>query len=127
MGDITKFMHKLCTAYSMYFNSKYNRTGALFEGKFKSEYADTDQYLKYLFSYIHLNPLKLIDTKWKEKKPLSTDEYDNFLKDYKFSSYLDYMGSTRPDRKIINPEDFPQYFPSKDIFRSEILDWITLA
>jgi hypothetical protein len=25
-----------------------------------------DEYLKYLFSYIHLNPIKIIDPEWKE-------------------------------------------------------------
>ena len=65
-GDVSKFMHKLTTGYSMYYNNKYERTGALFEGKFKSEHANNDRYLKYLFSYIHLNPVKLIDANWKE-------------------------------------------------------------
>src|SRR3989338_11478806 len=36
---ISKFMQKLSTAYSMYYNKKYQRTGGLFEGKFKSEHA----------------------------------------------------------------------------------------
>src|SRR3989344_979129 len=64
-NGISKFMQKLSTAYSMYFNKKYKRTGCLFEGKFKSQHVDTDEYLKYLFSYIHLNPVKLIQEDWK--------------------------------------------------------------
>ncbi len=58
---ITTFMQKLSTAYVMYYNKKYKRSGGLFEGKFKSKYAGEDRYLKYLFSYIHLNPLKILD------------------------------------------------------------------
>ena len=57
---ISKFMQKLSTAYSMYYNKKYNRTGSLFEGKFKAQHLNKDSYLKYIFSYIHLNPIKLI-------------------------------------------------------------------
>ena len=34
-GSISKFMQKLTTGYSMYYNKKYERTGSLFEGKFK--------------------------------------------------------------------------------------------
>src|SRR3989338_5705420 len=64
-GGISKFMQKLTTAYSMYYNKKYARTGGLFEGKFKSEHAGKDRYLKYIFSYIHLNPLKIINKNWK--------------------------------------------------------------
>ena len=52
---VSKFMQKLSTAYVMYFNQKYKRVGALFEGKFKSQYAGDDRYLKYLFSYINKN------------------------------------------------------------------------
>src|SRR3989344_1864178 len=65
-GNISLFMQKLATAYVMYFNKKYNRSGSLFEGKFKSQHINSDRYLKYIFSYIHLNPVKIIDSKWKE-------------------------------------------------------------
>src|SRR3989338_5014391 len=49
----SKFMHRLSTAYTMYFNVGRKRSGALFQGRFKAEHAKNDRYLKYLFSYIH--------------------------------------------------------------------------
>ena len=124
-GNITKFMHKLCTSYSMYYNNKYMRTGKLFEDKFKSEHADSDRYLKYLFSYIHLNPLKIIDKDWKNKnnKKLGVD----FLSNYKFSSYIDYLGKDRDDKIILNRVDFPNYFPTEHSFKTEIIDWLQPA
>src|ERR1035437_6376747 len=85
-GDISKFMQKLTTAYVMYYNKKYKRTGSLFEGKFKSEYIDNDRYLKYLFSYIHLNPIKLIQKDWKEVGILNKIEVIKYLKTYEYSS-----------------------------------------
>ncbi len=124
-GDVSKFMHKLCTAYSMYYNNKYERTGRLFEGKFKSEYVDNDRYLKYLFSYIHLNPLKIIDTNWRDKDISKWGI--KFLSTYKFSSYLDYCEIERPERVILNIADFPEYFPNKQTFLMEIADWLKLA
>ena len=48
VNGISLFMQKLMTAYVMYYNKKYKRTGALFEGKFKSTHVDSDIYLKYL-------------------------------------------------------------------------------
>src|SRR3989344_4087760 len=36
-GGITKFMRKIGVGYSMFFNIKYQRTGALFGGLFKSK------------------------------------------------------------------------------------------
>src|SRR6056297_96108 len=42
---VSQFMRKLGTGYAMYFNKKYDRTGGLFEGKFKAKLADNDEYL----------------------------------------------------------------------------------
>ena len=51
---ISEFMRKVLTAYSLYFNKKYNRVGGLFEGRFKSVHINSDNQAKYLFSYIHV-------------------------------------------------------------------------
>jgi len=124
-GGISKFMQKLSTAYSMYFNNRYERTGSLFEGKFKSEYVDKNRYLKYLFAYIHLNPLKLIDPKWEKSGALNTQQTINFLRNYPYSSYQDYLGNNRKERVILNCEAFPDYFPTKESFENEIFEWLT--
>jgi putative transposase len=125
-GGISKFMQKLSTAYSMYYNKKYERTGSLFEGKFKSQHADTDQYLKYLFSYIHLNPIKLIQKDWKEKGIKNKKEAVGYLNSYFYSSYLDFVGEQRIQSKILNIKSFPKYFPNKTSFIKEIFEWLTL-
>ena len=125
-SKITEFMSKLSTAYSKYFNKKYNRTGKLFEDKFKSEHVAEEIYAKYLFSYIHLNPLKLVDPKWKEESIQNKEnETMKFLNEYCFSSYLDFSGIIRPENKIISTKDFPDYFSNKEDFKKEILDWIS--
>ncbi|MFZ2205060.1 MAG: transposase [Minisyncoccia bacterium] len=123
-GGISKFMQKLSTAYAMYYNNKYKRTGGLFEGKFKSEHADNDNYLKYLFSYIHLNPIKLIDKDWKEKEIKNKIESIIYLSNYSYSSYLDFIEKKRPQNKIIDIKSFPNYFPKKEYFMKEIFDWL---
>jgi len=123
-GSISKFMQKLATGYAMYYNQKYKRSGSLFEGKFKSEHVNSGRYLKYLFSYIHLNPIKLIQKDWKEKGIKSKKEAIKFLKDYKYSSYLDFVGEKRIQNKILDLRGFPNYFPNKNYFNREIFDWI---
>lgn len=120
----TKFMQKLSTAYVMYFNTKYNRTGALFEGKFKAEHVNNDRHLKYLFSYIHLNPVKLIQKNWKEVGLIQKQKAVEFLKSYKYSSYADYLGENRPENIIISKSSFPGYFPDIGSFMKEIVTWI---
>ena len=117
-------MKKLSTGYSMYFNKKHHRTGSLFEGKYKSEHADDDVYLKYLFSYIHLNPVKLIQSDWREKGIRNKDEALHYLSNFKYSSYLDNKVA-RPESKIINRESFPDYFTTKESYDSEMEEWLS--
>ena len=123
-GGISKFMQKVSTAYVMYHNNKNERTGGLFEGKFKSEHLDTDNYLKYIFSYIHLNPLKLIQKDWKDAGIKNKKASLNYLDNYRHSSFLDFMGAKRKENAILDRKAYPNYFPSTNKFESEILDWI---
>ena len=126
-GNISLFMQKFMTAYTMYFNKKYQRTGVLFESKFRAQHANNDNYLKYLFSYIHLNPLKLIDSKWKESGIKNTTKAKEFLQRYEYSSYADYLKEARTQKIILNREKFPEYFPNKKDFEKEIFDWISIV
>lgn len=123
-GGISKFMQKLSTAYAMYYNKKYNHTGGLFEGKFKSNHMGNDIQIKYLFSYIHLNPIKLIQKDWKEEGIKDTKNILEFLCKYKWSSYLDYKGVIRKENKILSLDDFPDYFNKTKDFDKEILEWL---
>ena len=123
-GGISKFMQKLTTAYVMYYNKKYKRTGSLFEGKFKSGYIDNDRYLKYLFSYIHLNPIKLLQTDWKEKGIKNKKQALEYLNKYKYSSFFDYLNINRKQNNILNKESFPNYFENQKIFEEEIFEWL---
>lgn len=121
---ITEFMRKLLTSYASYFNTKYGRTGGLFEGKFKSVHMETDPQAKYNFSYIHLNPIKLIDNKWREDGIKDIKKSIKFLENYKWSSYLDYKGIIRSENKILNREKFLDYFENIKDFDSEIMEWL---
>jgi len=52
---IEKFMHRLGLGYTNYFNQKYKRSGSLFQGTFKANHIDSDEYLLYASSYVNLN------------------------------------------------------------------------
>jgi putative transposase len=118
-----KFMSKLLTAYSSYFNKKYDRTGALFGSEFKSEHLDKDEYLKYIFSYIHLNPAKLKDPFWRESGENRAELFD-FVNTYPYSSHLFYFGQyTSEESMILNKEAFPMYFSGSD-YEREIWEWL---
>lgn len=122
-GGLSIFMNKILTSYSMYFNKKYKRTGRLFEGSFKAKHIDQDEYLKYLFAYIHLNPVKIIDPEWKEKGIQDKIKAEKYLLNYEYSSYLDYLNIDRIQNKILNKESFPQYFEFNK-FSDFINEWL---
>ena len=52
---IAKFMHRLGLGYTNYFNEKYKRSGSLFQGTFKANHIDSDEYLLYVSAYVNLN------------------------------------------------------------------------
>ena len=54
-GGISKFMQKLGTSYTMYFNQKYERNGVLFQGKFKATHLDRGNALEFTSVYVNLN------------------------------------------------------------------------
>ena len=75
-GGISKFMHKLGTGYTLYFNQKHNRSGSLFENVFKAIHVDSEDYLIWLSGYIHNNS---------EKHGIAKNE------DWIWSSYSQYL------------------------------------
>lgn len=103
---IALFMRKLATAYSMYFNAKYDHSGTLFQGRYKSKHVDDDPYLRWIFSYVHLNPLELVEPEWKEKGIANPQRARPYVNEYKYSSHLDYSQQRgRPEKAIV---DFSQ-------------------
>ena len=114
---VSKFMLKLMTSYSSYFNNKYERSGGLFEGPYKARHADTDNYLKYLFAYIHLNPFK------DQNGKISTFQDKKLLAAYSHSSLPDYLGVEREDAAILNKNAFPKYFNGVEDHLRELRSW----
>lgn len=122
-NGIPNFMKKLNTAYAMYFNKKNERIGGLFQSKFGAQLLDTDEYLKYIFAYIHLNPIKLVDPKWKENGIKNLDSSKEFLSNYYWSSYPHFINKKQND-PILNRSEFPEYFESTKEFDDFIEDWL---
>ncbi len=121
---ITEFMRKLTTGYTMYFNKKYNRVGPLFQGTFKAEHVTRDEYLKYLFAYIHLNPVKLIDPTWRKEGIKNSKTAKRYLEKYQYSSMPEWMGKKHIQSLIITPLEFPEYFEDVEQFDIYINDWL---
>lgn len=96
---ITEFMRRLSNSYVRYFNEKYERTGPLFQGRYKAVLVKTEPYLLHLTRYIHLNPSEL-----EQVEPRTGSD----LVSYPYSSYGDYLGKRRT--MWIHPEGILSFF-----------------
>jgi len=89
---IPRFMQKLNMGYARYFNEKYKRSGALFEGKYKSVLIEKEAHFLHLPYYIHFNSLDFKFPEWRDNKIKDYRKALNFLDKYRWSSHLDYTG-----------------------------------
>ena len=89
-GGISKFMQKVLTGYTVFFNRKHDREGALFSSRYKTKHVDTDSYAEYIKKYIYFNPLKIIKPDYNSKdfllyeKKFLTPEEKIFLDEYPY-------------------------------------------
>ena len=110
-GNISRFMHSMTTAYTVYYNLRHKRHGHLFDGRFKAKLVDGDNYLFALSRYVHLNPVKVASVKNR-----SFEEKVRCLRNYKWSSYPGYIDKGK--RK-----DFVEYAPLSSIMGGSSRDW----
>ena len=57
-ADLSRLPQYLGRRYVPYFNRKYDRSGTLWEGRYKASTIDTEQYLLACYRYIELNPVR---------------------------------------------------------------------
>lgn len=105
-GGLSTFMRKLGTAYTMYFNQKYERVGNLFLKPFRARHVDGDGYFQHVVQYIHLNPAELFEPEWKMGKVKDMRALQFELKQYPYSSLQDHQEDIRPARGILDREVF---------------------
>ena len=98
-ANLSRFMHRLETAYSVYFNLRHRRSGHLTQGRYGARVVRGENYLLRLGRYIHLNPVFVGAAK---KLPLR--ERIEMLRRYRWSSYRSYIGRAAP-------LDFVDYAP----------------
>jgi putative transposase len=107
-SGLSLFMQKLFTAYTMYFNKKYERTGPLFSGRYKSKHLYSDEYFKHALQYVLFNPIELAEPEWKSGKG-DLREIEKYLLNYRYASALDFFGIPRAENIIVQ-DIVPIYF-----------------
>ena len=74
-GNLSTIMQHINGAYTTYFNTKRERSGHLFQGRYKAILVDADEYAKELSRYIHLNPVRAAIVKTPEEYKWSSCRY----------------------------------------------------
>ena len=97
-----KMIQHFCSTYAKGFNTKYYRSGAVFEHPYNRILVDNIHYLKRLIIYIHNNPIK--------------HGFCNHPSDYPWTSYLSLM-SIKPSK--LSRKQVLGYFDNKANFKSQ--------
>jgi len=122
-NGVSKFMKKLNMAYAKYFNVRYERTGTLFEGRFKRVLVRTEAHFIHLPYYIHLNPLDLKFYSWRNRELKNHQEAMKFLENYRWSSHLDYIGK-KNFPSVTQREFLEDIFDGSKGYERKIKDWL---
>ena len=85
-ANLSKIMHNINSSYTTYYNIKHNKTGHLFQGRYKSIVVDADSYFSTLTKYIHLNPVKAKMVESPEEYTWSS--YKGYI-EHRGGSYID--------------------------------------
>src|SRR3989338_712132 len=78
LGNLSQIMRHINGSYTTYFNTKRQRAGHLFQGRYKAILVEADEYAGELSRYIHLNPVRA--------------GIVNNPEEYRCSSYQNYTG-----------------------------------
>ncbi|MDI6821152.1 MAG: transposase [Patescibacteria group bacterium] len=118
-NGIIKFMQKLGTGYTMYFNQKYERVGGLFQGRFKATLVKDESHFIHLPFYIHSNPIDLFHY----RGSTSIMEILKDLENYKWSSLPDYTGK-KNFPSVTAKELFLEFFGGEKEYQKAMKEWL---
>jgi REP element-mobilizing transposase RayT len=105
-NGVSQFMHRLGIAYTKFFNTKYERTGSLFESRYKVKHLLSTGYLLRVADYIHANPLELLN--------VDVRNAVTALKQYRWSSFADHLGDHR--YRFIDVQTITNHYNDRSVF-----------
>lgn len=100
-NGISKMMQSLGRSYVRYFNHRHNRTGTLWEGRFKACLVNASEYLFHLYRYIELNPVRAnmvkdpADYSWSSYQCNALGHKSHLLTPHELYLILDYNPDVR--------------------------------
>lgn len=122
-NGIVRFMQKLGTGYTNYFNKKYKRVGGLLQGRFKAILIKGESHFIHLPYYIHLNPLDIKFPEWREREIKNYKEAMEFLENYRWSSFPDYIGK-KNFPSVTQRESLSDFFGGPEQYKKDMIKWL---
>lgn len=113
---ISKYMQRVSTAYVKYFNLRHNKSGYLFQGKYKSVHIDSDRQLMHTSAYIHKHPMELGWGGKEDRYPWSS--YQDYIEKNRFGDLLVtdvVMERFREEKGVSSYRKFVSSSPAKEI------------
>lgn len=111
--DIAKTMKRIGVSYAGWYNTQYERTGHVFQDRFKSEPVEDSQYLLTVLRYIHNNPVRAYMVTNPEE--------------YKWSSCKEYYEDALPAEEVTNTTRILEMFSvDKETGRILLRDFMKL-
>ena len=110
-NGISKFIGNVTNSYTRYFNTKNERVGPLFQGKFKAKRIETEEQFFHLSRYVHLNPYSSYVVKTLED-----------LENYPFSSLPEYLGKVQTN--FCTKEVILENFKNKTEYKRFLFDQV---
>ena len=108
-GAMTLLMRGIMASYSRYFNQKYNKSGALFESRYKASMINEQSYLEHISRYIHLNRKQWQDSEYSSIKYYLTNQKVDWLKPNKIlglynnrEEYLQFVADYQENQNMLD-------------------------
>jgi REP element-mobilizing transposase RayT len=97
LGNVSRFMQRLNTAYSLYFRNRTQKPGHCFQGRYACQLVSGNDYCLRLTRYIHLNPVKTrrfekasAAAQWAALQRYEWSSFPGYIRQDKASDWIDY-------------------------------------
>ena len=101
--NISKYMQKVNTTYSQFYNKEKKRVGYVFRDRYSSQDILNERQIYNCIRYIHNNPVKA--------------KIVQHAKDYEYSSYKEYIG----EKQVINDSSIELLFGSEKGYKEQFI------
>lgn len=121
---ISRLMHSLDKTVSYRFNKRNDRSGTLFEGRFKAVHIEDDAHLVHIPIYIHLNVLDVFGYPWREGAIDNWEEAEALMSAYPWSSHQAYLQKEQ-FLPVIGEDTIRCFYKDLDDYLGHIKGWST--